>query len=370
MANILGNLTWTVTDAVTAQASGMLINAIEGVLADHQKYKHGLRFYYQYEAGGSIINVLARSAFGAAAQSLSSVAIEQYKKFLGNKKQEEIRERASNAARTNIISLHHVNDEKRYGRMTVNNSKSSGNASGVNTQGNTVLALDDYGNVCIDALMLGIPLKTPITVYQNVFNPDPSSPSGWQTSSFQSDTLVWYDTAALVSIDSDKNIILTRVQGRDYSRKELVSNGDINFSVSGTICSNMPDVYPEEEVKKFIQVMQYKGVVEVNNQMLDQFGIRKVLIKNFNLTPREGYKSSQQYSFTAVGIQPDKEVMVNEDAITIINQELVNTTTNDEDSWSKLLKDKVEGLKNSSVNIASQGLALATGILDNQLSNL
>lgn len=368
MANILGNLTWTVTDAVTAQASGMLINTIEGLLADHQKFSHGLKFYYQYEAGGSIINVLARSAFGAAAQSLSDIAIEQYKKFLGNKKQQEIEERASNLARQSIITNHHINDEKKYGRMSVNRNKTANSSGNTNTQGNTVMALDPYGNICTDALMLGIPLKTPITVYQNIF--DPSSPSGWTRTSFQSDTLVWYDTVALVSVDSDKNLILTRVQGRDYSRKELVSNGDVSFSVSGTICSNYPDVYPEEEVQKFIQVMQYKGVVEVNNQVLDQWGISKMLIKDFHLSPREGYKSTQQYTFSAVGIQPDRETMVKEDAITIINQELVNTKTEEENSWSKLLKDKVEGLKSSSVNIASQGLALATGILDNQLSKL
>ena len=277
-----------------------------------------------------------------------------------------------------------MNEQNKYGRMLVNKNKTykdsvsldkksvaAANVGSMSIQNdNAVLALDIYGNLCTDAIMLGIPLKTPITVTQRTINPDPSQLPSMQNYSFQSDTLVWYDTVALISVDSDKNLILTRVQGRDYSRKELVSNGDINISVSGTICSNYPDVYPEEEVQKFIQVMQYKGVVEVNNQILDQYGINKIVIKSYNLTPREGYKSTQQYSFSAVGIQPDKETMVKADTITIINQEIVKAESNDDMTWSKLLSNKVDGLKNTSVGLASQGLALATGILDNQLSNL
>lgn len=379
MASVLGNLTWSVTDAVTAQAAGMLINTIQGKLAGGKKGH--LRFYYDYGYGGSILNVLTRSAFRTAAEELSNVAIEQYKKFIGLDKQRQISESAASAARREIITEHHVKDTDRYGRFVVNKNKYSGvsmdkktvaagNVGGMKVQNeNTVLALDPYGNVCTDAIMLGIPLKTPITVSQRTINPSSNVAYGWQNYSFQSDTLVWYDTVALVSIDSDKNLVLTRVQGRDYSRKELISNGDKNISVSGVICSNYPDVYPEEEVQKFIQVMEYKGVVEVNNQVLDQQGINKIVIKGYSLTPKEGSKSMQQYSFTAVGIQPDKEVMVKEDTITIINQAMVAAENESENSWSKLLQDKVDGLKRSSVDIASQGLALATGILDNSISN-
>lgn len=357
----------------------MIINTIESAFAGGKKGH--LRFYYQYEAGGSIINILAKSAFGAAASELSNVAIEQYKKFIGLQKKKQIVESASAKARSTIINAHHVNEQEKYGRIVVNKNKvavsgarknavsvpASGDQLSINNN-NAVLAYDIYGNICTDALMLAIPLKTPITVTQRVFNADSPMSGGWTTMSFQSDTLVWYDTVALVSIDSSKNLILTRVQGRDYSRKELISNGDISFTVSGTICSNYPDVYPEEEVQKFIQVMQYKGVVEVNNQVLDQFGISKIVIKDFSLSPREGYKSTQQYSFSAVGIQPDKETMVKEDTITIINQAMVETEE-EKSPWSKMLEDKVDGLKRSSVDIASQGLALATGILDNAISD-
>lgn len=137
-----------------------------------------------------------------------------------------------------------------------------------------------WGNVCYDALMLSIPVANKIKV--SVAEAD-----------FMSDHLVWYDTTALISLSSDKNLILTRVTCRDYSRKELVSNGDLNFSISGHITSGIPDIYPSAEVQKFRQVMQYKGIIEVNNEFLDQWGIL--------IDPRQPQKNGY-YSVESVNI--------------------------------------------------------------------
>ena len=59
-------------------------------------------------------------------------------------------------------------------------------------------------------------------------------------------SIAFCDLGATVSSQSSNNLILTKVQGRDYSRKELVSGGDINFTVTGKIVSNYPDIYPYE----------------------------------------------------------------------------------------------------------------------------
>ena len=59
---------------------------------------------------------------------------------------------------------------------------------------------------------------------------------------------VFLDLGAIVQVQSSNNLVLTKVQGRDYSRKELISGGDINFTVTGKIVSNYPDVYPYAEV--------------------------------------------------------------------------------------------------------------------------
>jgi len=370
MASFLSNLTYVVADATTTKAMGMAGDYINSVFAGRSG-NDTLRFYYQYEAGGKIVNVLVKGAVYSAASYLSDVVVEQYKKLLKINDEKAWKERVSNSARLSIIKQHHADESEKYGRMRVNKSAAGAVGKIGNPNANTVLALDYMGNICTDALMLGIPVKPSITVKQTYINPTAEQTQfGMQMPSFQSDTLVWYDTVAIVNVSSDKNLILTRVQGRDYSRKELVSNGDIVFTVSGRICSNYPDVYPEEEVQKFKQIMKYKGVVEVNNQIFDQFDISKIVIRDFSLSSKEGEKSQQDYTFTAIGIQPEKERVVTEDTVTIINQEMVNASSGSDDGWGSILKDRIDGAKNMSVDIVSHGLALAVGVLDGKMSKL
>ena len=100
-------------------------------------------------------------------------------------------------------------------------------------------------------------------------------------------------------------------------------------------------------MQKFIQIMRYKGVIEVNNEIFDQYGISKLIITSWSAPTKEGYKAQQDYSFEAVGIQPDREIEVTQDTINIINQEMVNTESQDM-TWSKLLQRKLDNLKDLS----------------------
>lgn len=378
MANIIGGngsldysqLSFNVVDATISSIAGMGIGYIQTTIARNGRGKK-VHYYYDKEAGGSIINVLTRKAVGIAASNLSNVILEQYEKLLAKKKLKEKQEGARVIHRRQLIENEHGNERKLYGKMEVNKQTNPGK--------DYVMAYDSFGNVCTDALMLSIPVSSPIRYVKTVSRDGGSykymetdeefsyGASGQSSASFMSDHLVWYDTTALVSLSSDKDLVLTKVQGRDYTRKELVSNGDLSFSISGQICSEIPDVYPSDEVKKFYQIMRYKGVIEVNNQFLDQFGVSKIVIKSFNMPSREGYKSTQEYTFEAVGIQPDSEISVKEDAITIIDDNISEANSEETSKWSQLIAKRIEALKDVSVDLVGQGLALATGYLDSEL---
>ena len=45
------------------------------------------------------------------------------------------------------------------------------------------------------------------------------------------------DLQPVVQVSSKNNVLLTTVQGRDYTRKELVSGGDLEISINGKITS-------------------------------------------------------------------------------------------------------------------------------------
>ena len=128
----------------------------------------------------------------------------------------------------------------------------------------------------------------------------------------------------------------------------MISGGDINFTVTGKIVSNYPDVYPYAEVSKFITLMQHKGVIQVFNLMFQPFNVTQILIKDFNMGQNEGFKNVQPYSFTCVAVEPDDAVNVVQDTINGTNLEISQMK---KQGWAKVLLDKV---KASAANQAAQ----------------
>lgn len=156
------------------------------------------------------------------------------------------------------------------------------------------------------------------------------------------------DLAPQIKIHSSKNIILTQVQGRDYTRKELVSGGDLCFTVSGEIISHYADVYPERDVRKFLSIMQHGGIVSVNNLMFGQLKVKNVIIQSYSLdTPK--YCNIQPYSFTCVAVEPDESIQIASDTISAINYNLQSSQTFGEQKWYNLI---LKGVLNNVQNVA------------------
>ncbi len=354
MASTFGNMGFTATTGIMGDITSMGQHTLNTWISNGFKQRTGVRFYADYDAGGSVLNVLAKKLTYRAASVLKDEGMRQLKKGVDKLFGRGVNDTIQENAMSNIIKDAQVNDDEKYGTMKVD--------------GGTVVAYDPYGNKCVDALMLSIPVKDPIQYSVAIHKKKTQSGNalgimdGCPESNFTSHTLVWYDPTALIAINSDRNLIITKVQGRDYSRKELVSNGDINFTVTGHILSNAPEVYPTHEVQKFIQIMKYKGIVKVNNLILDQFHIDGVVIKDFALSPKEGYKSQQDYTFNAVGIMPTQEIQVAEDTINIIDNSL--SKAKDKSPWLKMLEDHLEGATDYAVSVVDRGLAISTGLLD------
>lgn len=359
MNESLNNLAITSTNRLLTSAIGAMYNTLQSRLANGGRDRH-CKFYYNNGAGGSILQVATKGVVGGVVTDIKDEAVKQFNSLFDKKKKTI---ELGNDWTTQIQKKH--NEElSKYGMMQFD--------------GKTIYALDEWGGRTTEGLMLAAKLdddkkikykqeyyvykteKTGVNTYREV---EPER----KNNDVEISALVWYDTTALVTINSDKNFISTRVQGRDYSRKELVSNGDIKFSVTGQITSGKPDIYPTEEVAKFIKLMQYKGIIKVNNQILDQFGIDHIVITGFNMNPKQGYKSVQTYSFSGIGLQPEKENEITEDTVTIIKQRMVDTKQEDNSEWIKMLNSKLDGLKSMSKDLFSQGAGLATGMLEDVL---
>lgn len=233
-------------------------------------------------------------------------------------------------------------------------------------EGRTLQAVDRYGVPVPEALIMYI--EDTETHSMTEKKNDPLTGAVIPTS-IETRVIDHIDLAPQISVNSSKNIVLTQVQGRDYTRKELVSGGDVSFSVSGSIVSHNEGEYPENAVKKFIQLMQYNGIVHVKSMIFDQFNVDKIIIKDFSLSNPE-YKNIQPYSFSCVAIEPDEDVKITQDTISILNREIQASSMS---KWYKFILDSKWGEMATSavVNTASSMVTQAAGRgLDELLPNI
>lgn len=117
------------------------------------------------------------------------------------------------------------------------------------------------------------------------------------------------DLGPRVQVSSKNNIVLTTVQGRDYTRKEFVSGGDYEISIEGRITSKYPDVYPEAEVSKFLSLMRHKGVIECCNTILRQFKITRLVVLSYSLGASD-CRNVQPYTLQCVAVEPSEAIEV------------------------------------------------------------
>jgi len=173
------------------------------------------------------------------------------------------------------------------------------------------------------------------------------------------------DLTPQVTVNSTKNLILTKVQGRDFTRKELISGGDLSFSVSGEFNSNYEGVYPSRDVQKFIDIMQHNGVLFVNNLIFGQFNVTRILIQSYQLG-HPSCKNTQPYSFTCVAVEPDEDVVIANDTIQQLNYDL---STSPAKGWEKfILNSKLSEL---TANVVSGTVSSLTNVgLDALIPNI
>jgi len=359
--NAIGTLGYNITNGVVASAMSMGNNFLQGILGGGNKQGGELKYYYNYRSEATFLSVHAAPIIRASAQYAKDYAMEQLGNLLNGAKRDKksglLYKGDQTKSNWNSLIENYTNTirEKHYGMLEVS--------------GGYIPAINNYGEYCPEAFIMGIKLDKSISYTAKKYGRNGEVSTFSKAKTINGDTvtiptstnmLVWFDPVGIPSINSDRNIILTNVQGRDYSRKEIVSNGDVKFSVTGNMCSGVPGVYPEDEVKKFIQIMNFKGVVYCNHYILSLLGINKFVVTSWNLNPRQGFGDNEQdYTFSAVGVMPDKETQVEADTINILDYRIQEEETK-KGKWAKFLDDKLEGLKNGAMDTA--GKAIDNGI--------
>lgn len=287
----------------------------------------------KYRNNRAYKNILVQVAKQAAVQSAAAELdklLPRYRRVI----EKRLRESVDAQREMSMVDLIKKREDftKQHGRIPVKDS----------TGQQTIVAKDKYGTPVPEALILyyQLPDGQKITYedviwegqpdsYENkasgIFGINPQTVHKSQQTQtkteFTCSTLAHIDLAPQVSIKSGKQLVMTKVQGRDFSRKELIAGDDISFSISGNIVSDEIDVYPRSAVQKFIQLCQYKGIVEVNHYLINDLNVKRVIITDYNLGSPE-FKNIQPYSLSCVAIEPDEDIQVKKDTIGLLNREI------------------------------------------------
>ena len=92
-----------------------------------------------------------------------------------------------------------------------------------------IFAKDKYGNIVHESLMI-------------YFDMDYNIKHEYNGISYNSKTLCFIDLAPTVTVQSGKNIVLTPVQGRDFTRKEMIAGGVDGWQYAPQIFKDMAGV--------------------------------------------------------------------------------------------------------------------------------
>lgn len=109
---------------------------------------------------------------------------------------------------------------------------------------------------------------------------------------------------ALITINQERNIVRTNVQGRNGSVKEYVSDGDYQISIKGVIVGENPNKPPVEDLKKLDSYCKSPFSLDVISNVLDYFKIYTVVISGYNYEQREGMRNVFDFNLNCYSDTP------------------------------------------------------------------
>lgn len=345
-SNIWGSLVLNATRGATDIGSGTNLSY------RYKKSDNTLIYRKHRTYKSSWVQAASRIAIQTAMNEINQLYPNYLKKLQKEKRQVTFASQMQNL--TTLIKNQRIMIDEGFGTITDPDS------------GNSIVAVDKYGNLVSEALMLYYEGDEAMDAL-DYWSEDKNDKGQYiqRKASFRTTTICHIDLAPDISLNSSKNIILTPVQGRDFSRKELVAGGDLTFSVNGNIVCDQPGVYPTAAVQRFVKTMQYGGILTVHHFQFKQLEVTKVLVKDWSLGTQE-YKNIQPYSFTCVAVEPDEELQI-KDTIQELNKDLAYAPTLG--LWERLLMDEKfkQIAQNAMTNLLNSSISTLTDMTSGQI---
>lgn len=131
-------------------------------------------------------------------------------------------------------------------------------------------------------------------------------------------------TEVIISVQQTKNIVATPIAGRNGTIKQYVSDGDYIINVTGSISGkydNNSDEFKrttsildvERSVKRLVDICKIGYTLPVSSKYLNIFGIAQVVVTDYNMNQREGFRNKQIFSLNMFSDFPETLIFTEEE---------------------------------------------------------
>lgn len=109
---------------------------------------------------------------------------------------------------------------------------------------------------------------------------------------------------ALFEIDLPRNIVKTRVAGRDGTVKEYMSDDDYQIKITGSLVNPLANIPPETLIRSLHQYCKAKTEIAVNSSVLSYLDIFSIVIERPKFIQRAGYRNVFDFVLDCVSDTP------------------------------------------------------------------
>lgn len=291
-----------------------------------------------------------------------SVLTFEAKRYAITKVLENVREslnRDVNSKRRELIKKLSDARQKTHDQIVINGLDILRDYGAIQIDENVMFAaMTKYGEIVKTALILSYKKES-----GDLVNYGKHELIGQNLSDYRSNVIAVADLSPKIDGSSNKNVNITKVVGRDYGRKEIVGNSDVHYNVSGKFVSADPDVYPQDQVSRFIELCRINDIIDVNNLIFGQHNVSRIVITDYSL-PQTECLNEQPYSFSCVAVEPEEDVT----AMDTIDPVYASSEISDLEGWyQNILKSK----KNRSLeNAATYAIGTATEIAGSSIDDI
>jgi len=176
-----------------------------------------------------------------------------------------------------------------------------------------------FGNIAVFGLSGA--LSQPLETKEEDFSFDVANMEGVPTLTslaFRYKNEIVFLAECVLTVNMEKNIVITPLQGKDGTVKEYISDGDYQITVDAAVSSyDTPGyedrtAYPIEQIKELIKLLKVKDGLQIQSDFLTLFGITSVVVKSYGMV-QETHSNRQSFQLQLLSDTPF-EIKLLEDA--------------------------------------------------------